>query len=1183
MPVSLNPSYRNNRQTFYTEKASDTLSVGTVIQVLKSDQNSFEHNFVPTNVPNNGGSTKYGVITGDGQVEINPENQYPGYLYCDGAEYNISDYPALFAAIGNLYGGTPAVGITPDTIWQNWPGTLGTFKVPDFKAKRLVGNGPVYGQGTVSVGESDLGVGPQTIGGKWYLDEAGQKARFTLGNVTTTGYELVTDTIPADIVGTQTVTVNLEEKRLNGPPQHSHFLLHSEASQDVSQPRKGSGDFYTRGYKNTKGKVSNFAAIGGIAKSHRHILSKKAFTDTTIATYDTYNFAGGDSGSGTIKEPGFYYASGGAGAGSFVSQTGVAPPVFKKFVGTSLIGGRVTVIAGTPLFSFTETIYSNPGSYTFSMPAAGWDVLNIYVVGGCGSGAVSDTAGNAGQSSSVTIAGGLLSATSTGGGGGGAASANSGGGGGAAGTTSSSGILINATAQAVLPAGSTVATSDGSNATAGIGSTTYIAQISGWTPSNGATLPSGTFTVGQGGVTAAGSGNQKVGSAGSYKFTSSQPTTGPTTYTSSTTVTVGWSPTQAKLRSLSWTLRGAQGGDAQLTATGGPGHILGLTYNDTAAAAFGNGSGFTLTTGTRGSVNAGGVNPIGQGSGGPGGSPGGGSFAAGGGSATVLLLNSQIIAGAGGGGGGGGRTLEGIAGRAGNSSNQSIDATSGNLFGGAGSPGGNGGCNGGGGGGGGGGVDSNASQAGGGDGGSAGANSTQSGAGARGMSAYKTSFFNSPTTDSTSHLGAGSATLTYQVEASFYSPPGGGGGQAKLITVSIPKGAAETVGQSTFSAVSVSVGLGGAGFSTGGGSASAGSNGEVKVETGVITGYQGGQTIISVGDIISSASDGIQIYSSGLGTGTNGGFKLPTTQVPIIEMEPISGGINATATAIVANEVVNGATLVNGGSGYTSGVNVRFLGGAGSGTAATTTKNATGTITGITIAPGSSTPYTKYVKFGGNELQRFIILQPQNCTTVKRFTVKAARGNNINGGERPNNGDELKIYFNTDGTNTFPQSGYLGPLVPIPTDAEVTANYDGTGTGNEATRWYSYSVLLPTTAQVDGVKFKIVQERSAASAANDNAGDTDHFGICDFIYENKAVTELVFVPTEGKISTAGDLLSYTIDGDPAAQYTSGMAANDVTFTLSSSIPLLPSATIDPDINVVLLEPYFLVKHLIKAF
>lgn len=243
MPVSLNPTYRNNRQTFYTEKASDTLSVGTVIQVLKSDQNSFEHNFVPTNVPNNGGSTKYRVITGDAQVEINPENQYPGYLYCDGAEYNISDYPALFAAIGNLYGGTPAVGITPDTIWQNWPGTLGTFRVPDFKAKRLVGNGPVYGQGTVSVGESDLGVGPQTIGGKWYLDEAGQKAQFTLGNITTTGYELVTDTIPADIVGTQTVTVNLEEKRLNGPPQHTHFLLHSEASQDVSQPRKGSGDF----------------------------------------------------------------------------------------------------------------------------------------------------------------------------------------------------------------------------------------------------------------------------------------------------------------------------------------------------------------------------------------------------------------------------------------------------------------------------------------------------------------------------------------------------------------------------------------------------------------------------------------------------------------------------------------------------------------------------------------------------------------------------------------------------------------------------------------------------------------------------------------------------------------------------------------------------------------------------
>jgi len=1182
------PSYRNNRKTFYTEKTSDTLSVGTIVQVLKSDQNSFEHNFVPTNVPNNGGSTKYEVMPGDANVENNPEFQYPGYLYCDGTEYNINEYPALFAAIGNLYGGTAATGVTQDNIWSMWPGSLGTFKVPDFKAKRLVGNGPVYGLGTASVGESDLGVGPQTIGGKWYLDEAGQKKQFTLGNVTTTGYELVTDTIPADIVGTQTVTVNLEEKRLNGPPQHSHFLLHSEASQDVSQPRKGSGDFYIRGYKNTKGKISNYSAIGGIALTHRHILSKKAFTDTSIATYDTYNFAGGDAGAGTIKEEGFYFASGGLGAGNFENKTTVDPPVFKKFTATSLIGGRLTQILGTPEFTFTQTLYSNPGSYTFNMPTTGWDVLTLFIIGGSGSGSVSNNAGNNGGESFVMIGTGgnpsnLLNAVSGGGIGGGAASGNSGGGAGAAGTTSSSGTLISGAALTALSP-STVATSNGTNATAGQGGQVYIASIPGWTPSGGASLPSGSIVHGQGGQSASGTSNIKKGSNGAGTFTSSQPTTGPTTYTSNQNVQVTWSPSQAKLKSMTWTLRGARGGNAAGSATGGPGHILGLSYKDSALVSFGNGTSFTVTCGKIGSVPAGGSNPTALGSGGNGGPPsGGGTNGAGGGSATVLSLNTEIIAGAGGGGGAGGKAGGGPEGKNGNSANASIDATSGNLFGGAGKNGGAGGCNGGGGGGGGGGIDANASAAGGGPGGDAGSNSSQSGAGARGMSGYKTTKFNSPTTDSTTHTGEGSATLTYQVEASFYGAAGGGGGQAKLLTVSIPKEAAEAVGQSTFSSLSVKVGLGGSGVTAGGGASAAGDNGEVLIKTGKITSYSGGQSIISVGDIVKLASDGIQLYSSGLGTGTTGGFKLPTTQAPTIDMEPISGGNNATATATVSNDVVSGVTLVTGGSGYTAGVNVRFLGGAGSGTKATTTKTATGVINSLTLTPGSSEPYIRYLRFQGPELERFIILQPQNCTTVKRFTVKACRGNNVNGGEKPDNGDELKLYFNTDGSNTFPSSGYLGILVPIPTEAEITSNYDGNGSGAQATKWYSYSILLPTTAQVDGVQFKIVQERAAASSANDNGGDTDHFGICDFIYENKATTKLEFVPTEGKISTAGDMLSFTVDGDPKAFHTSGMAANDVKFTLSSSVPLLPSATIDPDINIVLLEPYFLVKHLIKAF
>ena len=36
----------------------------------------------------------YDEVSGDAKPENNPEYQYPGYIYCDGSEYKIVDYPA---------------------------------------------------------------------------------------------------------------------------------------------------------------------------------------------------------------------------------------------------------------------------------------------------------------------------------------------------------------------------------------------------------------------------------------------------------------------------------------------------------------------------------------------------------------------------------------------------------------------------------------------------------------------------------------------------------------------------------------------------------------------------------------------------------------------------------------------------------------------------------------------------------------------------------------------------------------------------------------------------------------------------------------------------------------------------------------------------------------------------------
>lgn len=1165
-----NPSYRNNRKCFYSEKTTDTLCIGTVIQVLKSDQNSFDHNFVNATVPNNGGSTKYNTDIGDANVETNVEYQYPGYIYCDGSEYNISDYPALYSVIGNLYGGTPGLGITKENVFSNWPGNLGTFKVPDFKAKRLVGNSPVYGSGTVSVGESDLGVGPQTISGKWYLDKEAQKGNFTLGKVTTTGYEKVVDSIPAQIIGSQTVTINLEETRLKGPPQHTHNLLHSEAPQDAASPRKSSGDGYLRGYKNTTGRILPFTVPNGLALTHRHVLAKKPQPDSTVATYDLYNFSAGDSSSGSIKEPGFYFASGKPGFGTIVEVTTIAPPTFKKLLNASVIGERTIVTEGFPIFTYSSnSTYTTSGS--FSMPAV-WDEVRITVRGCAGSGGAGSTAGNAGGSSTATITSGFLSVTATGGGGGGGSTGGSGGEAGNSGSGSASGTLVNPTA---LAEGNSVVTSSaGLAATAGTGTTTYVANITGWTPSNTPAKPS-TIAGGKGGgITGS------FGSDGTHIFTLSQPSAGPFSYTSSGSATVSFS--NGKLRSLTWSLAGAQGANTT-NVSGGNGKALTASFTDSRLVSTTSGTVFTVSIGFQGSKpTAGG----GGGSGGPGGiggSPSGsGEFGGGGGGASAIRIGSTVIFGAGGGGGAGGKAGGGLDGQTG--SGGSLQAFGGTIGGGQGANGGNGGCNGAGGGGGGGGIDSTASAAAGGSGGIAGANNTSAGGGGGGRSAYRTDYFNSPSSNSNSKTGGGSASLSYQSEESFYSPGGGGGGGGGQVITTILKTAATAVEAASFSSISFTVGSGGPGVSNGGFTTSSGQGGAVIIRTGAITSYVGGSTSISVGDIIKSASPGVEIFSTGTGSGASGGFRLPTHQVPVIEFVPISGGSGATATATVSNSVVSGVTLNTGGTGYTLSASPRFLHGAGSGTTAILTTTATGVINSMTLSPGSSTVYSRYVKFSGSELIRYIILVAQDCTDVRRITLKVARGNGVNGGNRPEPGDDLKIYYNTDGTNVFPGSKFLDLIVQAPTDQEITDNYDGSGTGNEATKWYSYSVDLPEAAQMDGVQFKIAQERSIASAANDNANqNSDQYGICDFVYEKKVITGPQFIPADGKLSTTDDILSYTVAGDPKSLYPSGISANDISFTLTSAVPLVPLASIDPDINIPLIEPYFLVKHLIKAF
>ena len=1268
--VATNPKYRNRRELYYTDKFPDSQGIGTIIQVLKSVEGSFDHEYVPAIVPSlEGGTTAYTEIAGDAEPENNPEYQYPGYIYCDGSEYYIHDYPALFEAIGNDYGGTASdgiditnggagwggtvtvtidappsgasqvfAGITPvqatavativngvisgvevlnpgkgydpenpptvtfsatnggttptynirissdvgqiqnitkSNIWEYWPDTnMGTFRVPDLIAKRIVGNGPVYGSNTPNVGNSELGVGINTIDGNWYMDKNTQKNQFSLGNITTTGYTNVVETVEASIIGAQVVSVELQEKKIAGAPQHSHFLLHSEAPQDTPSPQAVSGDRYTVSYKASTGKVNSFLPPGGIAYNHTHVLSKAPILDGSVGTYDIYNWSGGDQDSGSIKEEGYYYASGGAGAGSYVEQTDYGTPSNKKFSSVSLVGGRTIITNGVPVYDTTDVTYSSAGNYTASVPAD-IDQATVTLVGAGGSGASYSTAGNSGGGSSFAIGNGTpLTMTAGGGSGGGAASTNSGGNGGNAGTQSITGTF----------SGDVVTTQNGTG--------------SGGNGGDGGDGPYWNVNLNDTGVVPAnseGTAGQNVtgvnGTKGrSRAVSSTADVVTQFTYAggSDQSFTANPSSSNYGIISLTFELAGGGGRDCGnfggngcgAAGEGGAGRYFKANYGNPTSGTI-----FKIQPGQSGRVYNAPANATHSGKGGRAGDGYQSNDGGGGGAATIVRLQSGnvIIAGAGGGGGGGGFG-EGSCGQNGRSNpnpGDTVIQTTQALFTGGGATGGGYGCTGGGGGGGGGGCGRAGDNA----GGTAGAGGGGSGGheegygGFRGVSAVRSDYFSSVVSQGNTNNGDGYVTVTLKEDRGYWTSGGGGGGSGGLLVSQIP--ASAFAGQSS---VSITVGEGGAGVNNGGTSSSAGSDGYAKISWQTIAGYEGGTESISIGDVFIAGSgnqdNGVNFYSSGVGTNSTNGFKLPTTQAPTIIFEGGGGGSGAAATAQVSGNKISSITLTNSGSGYTEAPRVRILNGVGVNNYATVGfSEVTGQLQGLTLV--SSDEPTTYLKFGGTQSTRFVTLDTVDASDIKRLTVKAARGNDKNGGETPENGgDELFLYYNTNESLNFPSSGFIGQLVPIPTTAQLNSDYDGTGTGGNPTNWYTYSIDLPAAAKTETTRFSIRQTRAQGT---DQSTNSDNYGILEITYENDQTTELVFVASEGQIPISGDTQTYSVGGAAGSTYTSGIFANDLTLTLSSATPIIPTAVLDPDQVIPLIEPYFLVKYLIKAF
>ena len=1295
MTVSSPPTYRNTRTNFYTDKASDNSPVGSIISTFKAITGVYDNSYIPLD--------PYNVLPGNSNTPNNPEHQYPGYLYCDGSEYNISDFPVLYSIIGNDYGGESRRGITivdggsgyaagttitfdaaptggstiegsltidngvviavnitesgagyltepsftianagggtgldleinigagavrginVDNVFEHWgeSRSLGTFKVPDLKTRKVVGYGNVYGSGSPSIGLLTLGAGGNNgnikQGGSWYFDKASQAGYFSLGSITTTGYENITDSISTRVIGSQKVSITMDPRRLTRVPEHSHFVYHTTTQQTITWPSGfGNDDRYLANYEDYNTRSDRWSPVGGIQYEHKHGLSKNVMQSRQVATYDVFDWNVGAEGTGSIKfsdpvDGDFYFASGDLGAGTWEEQTYVPNTLFKIFTDTDDIGGRTKILTGTPIISYNQEL-EYTGSTNVSFPN-NWAVMQVTIAGGGGSGSNGQQAGNDGNATRVVVTGGgTLLDVEAGGGIGGGKSANFTSGG-AAGTITKSGSKLNKAIFQPEQGNPGTSGQQGSGTGGSFPGSDYPATSNPNQAGSG-----GPGSVGSSMTVAVGAGTdgihtfigQSGGSNNTYTY-------GFTNALQTATLT-----TSSEFKLIRFTIAGAKGGDSQQRDD----FTLGSTYNNVQGGWGHEGTVMILEVNNPGSQNtwafqvwpgeegghksdasgnqgAGGAGWGGDGgrgySNGDGGRGGDGAVddGGGGGGATGVLLNSQLVAGAGGGGGGGGLQNHPqyyYNGRDGNGMKQGVSlytASAGALYSGGGQQGGNYGCVGGGGGGGGGGISASSAAGGGGGaggdpegdgGGDPGAGGHAGGEGGNsGQSGYNNQFFtfiNATQSHPSPLSGAGDGYVTIYTEEddSAWTPGGGGGGSGGFVQFTIEKehlALASSVAltmNSTVAAGPTGVDNAGAPYA--------------KIGFGEITGWENEQSITTTGDIVIKASEGIELYASGSGSGDGGGFALPVTQVPTVEITG-GGGQGAAATAVVSGGKVTSITLDNGGTGYTSAPTVRILHGAGTRAFATATVEAGGNraVTAITLSTQViPEEYKRYVKISGTEQKRWITIKEQDTTNVIRFNIKVARGNGINGGNLPeNSGDSLKIYYNTDLSDNF-SSNFLTEIVPLPDPGDATGpKYEGTGQGSNPTNWYWYGVDLPTAARKPNTRFQIVQDRGSVG---DYTTDTDHYGICDFIYEYAEITELDFVSAQNKINTTVDELNYEINADPTKPNPAGAIGNDAVVKLTAQVPLIPNAAINPDKNVPLIEPYHLSKYLIKAF
>ena len=231
-----------------------------------------------------------------------PENQN-----VDLSTVNANDYTFNFTS-GAAH---PEIVIQKGYTLQDYPYNIGTFNLPDYRNRKILGFGNVNGAGTATPENAVNNFVGQT-GGQWYIPKAtliDSGEFFVIGDVRTTGYNDIVADVGASITGNVTYQIGpMDDYTFPFPPQHGHRILSVEVDQ-TKQAERGAAeaDKFAVDYIDSRANISIFEPNGtaGGALGHSHGLIGVPLQNSLAATYG--NASGIGETAGTSGEQQYQY------------------------------------------------------------------------------------------------------------------------------------------------------------------------------------------------------------------------------------------------------------------------------------------------------------------------------------------------------------------------------------------------------------------------------------------------------------------------------------------------------------------------------------------------------------------------------------------------------------------------------------------------------------------------------------------------------------------------------------------------------------------------------------------------------------------------------------------------------------------------------------------------------------